>query len=83
MTHTTFPNEEVLLTMPNGEVLVRTDALHRLGKQFVAVTRDGFRTDYPYFDTVRTTCWDNPEWFTKKFIERASRIIKADKQEVR
>jgi hypothetical protein len=74
MAYTTFPNEKVLV-QANGCTLVECDALHRPGRQYVAVTRDGFRTDYPHWDGVSHVVWDNPEWFPVTFREKAGRAI--------
>jgi hypothetical protein len=73
MAYTTFPNEKVLV-QSNGCTLVECDALHRPGRQYVAVTRDGFRTDYPHWNGTYVG-WDNPEWFPVTFREKAGRAI--------
>lgn len=73
---TTFPNEELLYEHPNGEALVAADTA--TGRAFVAVTKDGYRTDYPVFERLSgssTTRWDNPEWFTKGFREKCLRVM--------
>ena len=75
MNYTTFKDEVLMYRHPNGEALVSTRAGHKDGRQFVAVTADGFRTDYPHWDTVSSVRWDNPEYFTKGFRNRAASII--------
>jgi hypothetical protein len=65
---TTFENESLVYKHPNGESLVLADMA--TGRGFVAVTKDGFRTDYPMLRSTgggSITVWDNPEWFTKGF----------------
>jgi hypothetical protein len=76
---TTFPNETRLLTV-GRETLVEVDATLPAEKGrrfFVANTRDGFRTDYPYchFAPEKRVFWDNPEWFSKRFRLRATSKI--------
>ena len=74
--YTTFPNEELLLRMPNGEVLVAADTC--TGRAYVAVTKDGYRTDSPVFERLSgstTTRWDNPEWFTKRFKQLCLKVM--------
>lgn len=76
MPFTTFQNEQLLYQHPNGEVLVIADTA--MGRSFVAVTKDGFRTDYPIFERLAgssTTRWDNPEWFTKGFRDKVLRVM--------
>lgn len=74
---TTFPDEEILLQMPNGEALVHAYFPGTKRHGYVAVTKDGFRTDYPLFIGGKVF-WDNPEWFTNKFRDKAAEQILAD-----
>lgn len=68
MKSTTFENEVECITH-NHEKLVLADV--RGKRTFVAVTRDGFRTDFPIFYTHnRSTAWDHPEWFSRKFKDK-------------
>lgn len=46
MSYTTFPDEILVYRHRNGETLVTAMVLGK--RSYVAVTRDGFRTDYPY-----------------------------------
>jgi len=88
-TLTTYIGEKRLFTLGN-ECLVSVIRPHTCGKarMLVAVTADGYRTDYPiwYGDASPESReipgfsrsrigWDNPEWFTKRFRERAARHI--------
>lgn len=69
--YTTFPNESLVYRHPNGEVLVT--AYTATGRAFVAVTKDGYRTDYPVLESLAGSSivrWDNPEWFTKGFRDK-------------
>lgn len=76
---TTFANETRLLSV-GRETLVEVDCARpsQKGKRmFVAVTRDGFRTDYPYcqFAPENRVLWSNPEWFSRRFRERVARKV--------
>jgi hypothetical protein len=80
--YTTFPGERLVYLHRNREALVT--AVTVAGREYVACARDGFRTDYPHRyagpasgDT--RVFWDNPEWFTKGFRERAAAAIRARK----
>ena len=78
-TLTAFANEITLLRV-GRETLVEVDCAlpsNKGRRMFVAVTRDGFRTDYPYceFAPENRVLWDNPEWFSKRFRVRVARKI--------
>jgi len=76
---TTFANEKRLLTV-GRECLVEVDkAAGAPGRMLVAVTRDGFRTDYPITYESGAVAYDNPELFSKRFKERAKRFILANR----
>ena len=72
---TSFPNER-LLASHGQELLFETDALHRSGKQFVAVARNG-QTDYPIVSGY-SVLYDHPEWFTLAFRKKVIRALTAD-----
>jgi hypothetical protein len=74
MAYTTFRNEKVLV-QSDGCTLVECDAAHRPGRQYVAITANGMRTDYPHWDGVNAVRWDDPEWFPISFREKAGRVI--------
>lgn len=79
MNLTTFANETVLLRV-GRETLVEVDCAlpSDAGKRmFVAVARDGLRTDYPYcqFAPENRVLWYNPEWFSERFRCRCARKI--------
>ncbi len=74
---TTFRNETLLLSVGNAR-LVEVDRPfpEDAGKRmFVAVHRDGLRTDYPLMTEPGRIYWGTPEWFTRRFRVRASRKI--------
>lgn len=76
MKYTTFPNETLLYKHPNGEALVMADTVS--GRSFIAVTQDGFLTDYPVLERLSGSCttrWNNPEWFTKGFREKCLKVM--------
>ena len=73
--YTTFEDEQLVFALPNGEALV-TATIH--GKrEYVAATKDGFRTDYPIDYGNGQIGWDNPEWFTEGFKSKARSAILA------
>jgi len=73
--YTTYPDETVIYTHSNGEVLCEVEGrLEPHRKFFVAVTKDGFCTDYPLW-TGTGVVWDNPERFTKAFRIAATNAI--------
>lgn len=74
MALTTYKNEKFIFAAKNGEALVSVSRENG-APFFVAVTRDGFRTDYPMWDGVSMVRWDHPEWFTKAFRARVARYI--------
>lgn len=57
--YTTFKDERIVYVHRNGEALVT--ALINGKREYVAVTKDGFRTDYPRDYGMRSIFWDNPE----------------------
>lgn len=75
---TTYANETRVFTL-GREALVSVARPDTCGKarMLVAVTRDGFRTDYPRAYWNGTVGWDSPELFSKRFRERAKRHIMA------
>jgi hypothetical protein len=73
MAITVFPNETILIEM-DGETLVQTDALHRSGKQYVAVDREG-RTDFPVVYDNGRVVYDYPEWFSREFKDAVQSLI--------
>lgn len=82
MKYTTFPDERLVYVHRNGEALVTAIVLEK--RSYIAVTRDGFRTDYPYcYDGSASAdariFWDNPEWFTQGFKAKAYKAIHARK----
>jgi hypothetical protein len=81
-TYTTFPDERLVYRHRNGEALVTAIVLSK--RSYVAVTRDGYRTDYPHtYDGPASNdtrvFWDNPEYFTKGFKDKAYKAIRAHK----
>ena len=74
MQYTSFASESLLYLHRNNEALCEVVTAN--GRQYCAVTKDGYRTDWPTFDG-QTVRWDNPEWFTKGFKVRAARIVKS------
>ena len=69
----TFPNEEVVLRLAPDGGLAMADMVG--GRQYVAVTADGYRTDYPIMHDDGRVYWDNPEWFPKSFREKVQRAM--------
>lgn len=74
---TTYLGEKRLLTVGN-EALVSVIRPHtaKQGRMLVAVTRDGYRTDYPIRYDNGSVAFDNPEWFSKRFLMRATPHIR-------
>jgi hypothetical protein len=73
---TSFNNEKLIFSR-NGESLVQVDDARPANKgkrMYVAVTKDGFRTDYPLSNGKRVT-WDNPEMFSSQFRKQAEMAI--------
>ncbi len=71
--YTTFADEKLVYLHRNGEVLV-TATIHGY-RVYVAVTKDGYRTDYPIDIGKGQVSWDNPEWFTNGFKNKAIKAI--------
>ena len=74
--YTTFADEKLVYLHRNGEALVTATIAGK--REYVAATKDGYRTDYPYMypnDDTHTVYWDNPEWFTKGFKNKAIKSI--------
>lgn len=65
MQYTTFKNETVILKR-GKEVLLETAHCNG-GRQFVALARNQFNTDYPLRYDDGKLGWDNPEYFTPEF----------------
>ena len=75
--YTTFEDERAVYVHPNGEALVTATINGK--RDYVAATKDGFRTDYPIDYGNGQVGWDNPEWFTQGFKKRARTAILAGK----
>ena len=78
-TLTTYTGETRVFTLGN-ECLVsvlRSNGWGGRDRMLVAVTKDGYRTDYPIAYDSGSIGWDTPEYFTKRFRERAARHIRA------
>lgn len=75
--YTTFEDERAVYVHRNGEALV-TVTINGT-RVYVAVTKDGFRTDYPIDYGTGQVGWDNPEWFTAGFKSNARKAILAGK----
>ena len=73
--YTTFEDERVVYVHSNGEALVTATINGK--REYVAATKDGFRTDYPIDYGTGQIGWDNPEWFTKGFKSAARKAILA------
>ena len=75
--YSTFPDESLVYLHRNGEALVTATIAGK--RSYVAVTRDGFRTDYPccYYGNDPRVFWDNPEYFTKGFRDRVFKLVSA------
>lgn len=73
MTLTAFAEEKLLLQLPNGEALLV--AKMRNGWGYVAVAKDGFRTDYPLL-VNNGLLWEHPELFTEGFRRRCKTYIR-------
>lgn len=71
---TTFRGEKRLYTY-NKEALVEVDRPDSIARMLVAVTRDGYRTDYPILYDSGKVGWDHPEWFSKGFLAGAAKLI--------
>lgn len=69
---TTFIGEKRLLTVGNEALVsvIRPNTSNQ-ARMLVAITCDGFRTDYPIAYDSGKIGWDNPEWFGERFKERA------------
>jgi hypothetical protein len=78
--YTTFEDEQVVYVHPNGEALVTATINGK--REYVAATKDGFRTDYPIDSGTGQVEWDNPEWFTDGFKSKARKAILAGKYKV-
>ena len=81
--YTTFADEKLVYLHKNGEALV-TATMADDHRAYVAATRDGYRTDYPYTYSGPASnddrvFWDNPEWFTKGFKTRVAKLVRAGK----
>jgi hypothetical protein len=80
MAYSTFPDEKLVYLHRNGEALVSATIQGK--RSYVAVTRDRFKTDYPYhYDGPASNddrvFWDNPEWFTKGFKEKVAKLVRS------
>lgn len=80
--YTTFPDEILVYLHRNGEALVTANIQGK--RSYVAVTRDGYRTDYPYqyngpASNDTRVFWDNPEWFTQGFKAQVIKAVNARK----
>jgi hypothetical protein len=75
--YTTFEDECAVYVHRNGEALVTATINGQ--RSYVAATKDGFRTDYPINYGTGQVGWDNPEWFTKGFKDKARKAILAGK----
>lgn len=74
---TAFANEQVVFALPSGEALVTVDRQTGDGdpRMLVAVTADGFRTDYPIQYDNGNLGWDNPEWFSDEFKDKVKQHL--------
>lgn len=74
---TTYLGESRLLTV-GREALVSVirPNTYRQARMLVAVTRCGYYTDYPLLTASGAVTWDFPERFSKRFRERAGRLIR-------
>lgn len=62
--YTGFPEEKLLIFFI-GEVLVQ--ARTSFGLELIAVSDNGFNTDYPKWENSKVVRWDNPEYFSEEF----------------
>lgn len=73
---TTFACEQRVLTVGREALVSANLPVGLSGRMLVAITRDGFRTDYPMaYDSGRVV-YDHPEWFSRRFKERAAPHIR-------
>src|SRR5208282_4260104 len=65
------------LEAPSGEVLVKGDTAQ--GRRYVAITADGYLTDYPLmYDHNKQVVWDNPEWFSEEFKASVAKQLRSE-----
>lgn len=69
---TTFAGERRVLTIGREALVCVKRPAGQMGHMLVAITRDGFRTDYPMAYDSGQVVYNHPEWFSRRFKERAA-----------
>jgi hypothetical protein len=70
--YTTFADEQLVLKV--GRAALVTATIHGR-RAYVAAAANGYNTDYPLNYGTGQVGWNNPEFFSKRFLDRARKAI--------